>query len=275
MPNRLIKDSIHESERINALNDFQFRVWVNLITYVDDYGRGDARPAIIKGRCFPLREEITAKNIDAAIQHLAAAGCIRLYSVNGMHYLCFPNWDVHQRIRTKVSKFPAPDTACGNLQQIAADCDNAQQNVSLNPNPNPESESKSETVTEVAAHDCGEGDVPSFNTIEAYASGNLQYLSPGNMEELVDFMNELPDDVIRYAIDIACANGVRKWGYVRSILQAWVEAGVKTLGAAKAETEKKPQNKAQNKPAAQDYQQHQYTDDDFKWNDLERLYGGG
>jgi hypothetical protein len=140
MPNRLIKDSIHESEKVNALSDFQFRIWVNLITYVDDYGRGDARPAIIKGRCFPLRDEIKADDISGALQQLAASGCIRLYSVDGMKYLYFPNWDDHQRIRTKVSKFPSPDNpeaVVDNSPQTAADCSDSPQNVPLNPNPNP------------------------------------------------------------------------------------------------------------------------------------------
>ena len=43
MPNRIIKESIAGSERIAALSDFEFRVWVGLITFVDDKGRGDAR----------------------------------------------------------------------------------------------------------------------------------------------------------------------------------------------------------------------------------------
>ena len=59
MPNRIIKDSITKSEKWSELTDFQFRLWVHLITYVDDYGRGDARPAIIRGACFPLRDRMT------------------------------------------------------------------------------------------------------------------------------------------------------------------------------------------------------------------------
>lgn len=58
MPNRLIKESINTSAQIYGLNDFQFRVSVCLITQVDDFGRGDARPQIIKGRIFPLLRDI-------------------------------------------------------------------------------------------------------------------------------------------------------------------------------------------------------------------------
>ena len=109
MPNRVIKDSIHTSEKVNRMTDFQFRLWVSLIAYVDDYGRGDARPAVIRGACFPLRERLTNKDIDAALTGLAGIGCIGLYEVDGRPYLYFPNWEKHQRIQTKRSKYPAPE----------------------------------------------------------------------------------------------------------------------------------------------------------------------
>lgn len=136
MPNRIIKESIHESEKVNRMTDFQFRLWVNLIAYVDDYGRGDARPAIIKGKCFPLRERLTNADINAALTGLAGIGCVSLYEVDGKPYLYFPNWESHQRVRNKVSKFPAPQESAasrGELPQVAA---------RIQSNPNPESESR-------------------------------------------------------------------------------------------------------------------------------------
>ena len=42
MGNRMIKETIRTSRSVNNMTDFQFRVWVYLITYVDDYGRGSA-----------------------------------------------------------------------------------------------------------------------------------------------------------------------------------------------------------------------------------------
>lgn len=122
MPNRIIKESIHTSESVNAMTDFQFRLWVNLITYVDDYGRGDARPAVIKGTCFPLRERITNKDIEAALNALAGTGCVSLYEVDGKPYLYFPNWGSHQNVRNQKSKFPPPDSNCNQLKSIASKC---------------------------------------------------------------------------------------------------------------------------------------------------------
>ena len=140
MANRIIKDSISQSDKISGLSDFEFRLWVHLITYVDDYGRGDARPAIIKGTCFPLRERLTNKDIEKGIADLAGAGCIGLYKVDGKSYLYFPNWDKHQRVRQKISKFPSPDE-CDEEQNDAADCGELPQNAARIQNPiqNPES----------------------------------------------------------------------------------------------------------------------------------------
>lgn len=80
----------------------------------------------------------------------------------------------------------------------------------------------------------GNDERPDFNTVEVYASNNLEWLSPQHMAELGDFKTEFPDEVIKHAIDEACANGARRWGYVRQMLIRWGEQGVRTLGDAKA-----------------------------------------
>lgn len=126
MPNRIIKESLCDSEKIAALSDFEFRLWIGLITQADDAGRGDARPAIIKGRVFPFRERLSIKDIDAALQELAAKGCVSLYTVDGRPYFLFPGWVKHQRIRDCRPKFPEPSENTA-LQQSAAICGNPPQ----------------------------------------------------------------------------------------------------------------------------------------------------
>ncbi|MBO7251324.1 MAG: hypothetical protein J6V25_01735 [Oscillospiraceae bacterium] len=109
MPNRIIKDSIRTSKSINTMTDFQFRLWAYLLTYVDDYGRGSADPELLKGFVFPRRKGVTEATIEKELQNLATIGSILLYDVDGESYLCFPKWKDHQRIQTKVSRFPAPE----------------------------------------------------------------------------------------------------------------------------------------------------------------------
>lgn len=153
MPNRIIKESICDSEKLAALSDFEFRLWVGLITQADDAGRGDARPAYIKGHVFPFRERVTTKDIDAALYALAAGSCVTLYTVGGRPYYSFPGWAKHQRIRDCKPKYPGPEDAdlrqsaadCGDLPQAAADCGGLR--PESNPNPiQSESESNPKKV---------------------------------------------------------------------------------------------------------------------------------
>ena len=195
MPNRLIKDSIHTSEKVNALSDFQFRLWVNLITYVDDFGRGDARPAVIKGACFPLRDRVTNKDIEAALNMLADTGCVGLYKVDGKPYLYFPNWESHQRIRQKVSKYPSP-AECGELRQSAAECGE----LRLESNPNPESESEEESeavVVERARENLPDMNSPWGKFVREYENNiGLLPTTVVEREDLQMFFDEFTEDAL-------------------------------------------------------------------------------
>lgn len=134
MPNRIIKDSIRTSKTVNTMTDFQFRLWVYLITYVDDYGRGSADPELLKGFVFPRRKGVTESTIEKALLDLANSGSVLLYEVDGEPYFCFPNWSDHQRIQTKKSKFPAPDD--GELRKSTVSHGESPSESESNPNPN-------------------------------------------------------------------------------------------------------------------------------------------
>lgn len=111
MPDRIIKESAFTSEKIAALTDFEFRVWVGLITMANDRGVGDARPAIIKGRIFALRERLTLRDIDNALRTLAAHGCVSLFTRDGKPYYAFPKWAEYygaERQTQKQTEEPAP-----------------------------------------------------------------------------------------------------------------------------------------------------------------------
>ena len=141
MPNRIIKDSIRTSKSVNTMTDFQFRLWVYLITYVDDYGRGSADPEILKGFVFPRRKGVTESTIEKALLDLANSGSILLYDVDGESYFCFPNWADHQRVQTKRSKFPAPSDGIIKKSTVShgeppPESNPIQSNTNPNPNPN-------------------------------------------------------------------------------------------------------------------------------------------
>lgn len=155
MPNRIIKESLCSSERIAALSDFEFRLWIGLITQADDAGRGDARPAIIKGHVFPLRDRVTVKDIEASLHALAAKGCVSLYTVDGKPYFWFPSWTEHQRVRDCKPKYPEPigpdvspqsAATCGKSPQSAA-LIQSESNPNPNPNPNPNDSAEPQRVS--------------------------------------------------------------------------------------------------------------------------------
>ena len=61
-------------------------------------------------------------------------------------------------------------------------------------------------------------------TLESYAAHNIVNMNGRNMEYLADFMERMPEPLIRFAIDTAnkhCRDGVPSWGYVETILKSY------------------------------------------------------
>lgn len=135
MGNRMMKETIRTSKTVNSMTDFQFRTWVYLITYVDDYGRGSADPELLKGFVFPRRKGVSEQTIAKTLAELATIGSIDLYEVDGESYLCFPNWSEHQRIQQKRSKFPEPPKVTVSHGEIPSE---------TKPKPNLETETEEE-----------------------------------------------------------------------------------------------------------------------------------
>ena len=126
MPNRILKESVCTSDSINALTWFEEVVFYRLIVNCDDYGRMDAREAILRAKLFPLKERISNRDIKNAVVRLADTGCVRLYECDSKPYLYLPNWESHQSIRAKKSRYPAPDGDCEGVRSNACNCNHMQ-----------------------------------------------------------------------------------------------------------------------------------------------------
>lgn len=137
MPNRIIKESVCSSETVDSLSWFEEVFFYRLIVNCDDYGRMDARPAILRSRLFPLKS-VTDKQMMSALGSLRSAGMIDLYEVDGRSFLQIRTWERHQSIRAKKSRYPAP---VGNVNAIDFNCKQVHANV---PVIQSESESESE-----------------------------------------------------------------------------------------------------------------------------------
>jgi hypothetical protein len=138
MPNRILKESICTSDTIDRLSWFEEVFFYRLIVNCDDYGRMDARPAILKARLFPLKS-VTEKQVEAALNTLRTAGIVEVYTCDNRPYLQLRTWDKHQQIRAKKSKYPSMDEADSIVNQMISDdfkCPRNPIQSESNPNPN-------------------------------------------------------------------------------------------------------------------------------------------
>lgn len=176
MPNRTLKESIRTSKNVNSLSDFQFRLWINLITYVDDYGRGRADADIVKSFVLPRRKGVTETQVANALNELANAGMIGLYDVDGESFLYFPNWKKHYNPRAEKSKFPDPPengsaSICKHLQTSASNCLQVQADA-----PDTDTDTDTDTVTDTVTVKTPYNP-PSGDVFVRFADGNAELLA--------------------------------------------------------------------------------------------------
>ncbi|MFA5089387.1 MAG: hypothetical protein WC552_10185 [Candidatus Omnitrophota bacterium] len=107
MPNRILREGILASERMARLSWAEEVFYRRLMSVVDDFGRYDGRPAIIRAACYPLAlNKATEADIGKWILATVEAGLVSVYSVDGREYIQLLNF--RQQTRAKRSKFPAP-----------------------------------------------------------------------------------------------------------------------------------------------------------------------
>lgn len=252
MPNRMIKETLRTSRNVNSLTDFQFRVWVHLISYVDDFGRGSADAELLKGLLFPRRHGVTVKQIQDAIGTLASKGMVILYESDGEPYFYFPKWGEHQRIRNKVSKFPEPAADCGELPQVAADCGE----LPLETKPNQvrnQVETNQEAGTNTHAQESSRSSRSNDPELAKVMSFFLDRINPTPsqmcIEDLKSYTASLGADVVLHAFGIALDSRKLDFRYIRGILQSYERDGLKNMEAVlEAEQRHNSAKKQQSQP---------------------------
>lgn len=119
MPNRIVREAILSSERIAMLGWPEEVFYRRVMSLVDDYGRFEANPQLLRARCYPLQTDaVRATDISRWMAACQKAGLILCYEVSGKAYLELLNFGQQQRT---TSKYPAPQSSeiiC--QQEIAA-----------------------------------------------------------------------------------------------------------------------------------------------------------
>lgn len=141
MPTRYLKPGICDSDAIDKCSPLAETLFYRLLVNVDDFGRIDARPVLIKSKCFPLKEEITSKDIERLLAELTRNGLVVVYAHTGKAYLQLCKWD--NVPRAKESKCPEYSDEC---IQLYADACEPHTNL-----PVTETETVTETVTETGS----------------------------------------------------------------------------------------------------------------------------
>jgi hypothetical protein len=118
MPTRYLKPGVRDSESIEALSAHAEILYYRLIVTVDDFGRYDARPSMVKAACFPIRESMTGSKVDSLLKELSDHGLIVVYQVDGKPYIQMCKWD--NIPRAKESKYPSHENDC--TQMYASVC---------------------------------------------------------------------------------------------------------------------------------------------------------
>lgn len=122
MPNRIIRETILTSDKVDSLDPPAEVFYRRLLSKVDDYGRYDARPSILRASLFPLRiDRVREADCTRWLAACEKAGLIALYQHDGKPYVEVKNtgW-----VARSPSKFPDP-------KAFANICAQAQTNARL------------------------------------------------------------------------------------------------------------------------------------------------
>jgi DnaD/phage-associated family protein len=211
MPNRIIKDSICTSPNIDALSRDAEVFFYRLLVQCDDYGRMDARPAILRAKCYPLQvDTVTQDDIRRWFAELVQAELIVPYSANGGDYLQMRTWERHQQIRAKRSKYPDMIAHDINCNQMIADAPVIQSNPI-------QSEAESNTKAAAAAAKQSEA-AAVFSCWKDNMPGMLTTIVADDISDLINTYGG--DNVIRAITEAVRHNG-RSVRYVSTILESW------------------------------------------------------
>lgn len=120
MPTRLIREGILTSDSVNSLSPQDEVFYRRLMSIVDDYGRYDARPAILRAQLFSLQlDRIRESDVVRGLAACEKASLIRCYEVEGKQYLQLEKFG--QQVRAKSSKWPDPPADDNGCKQMRAD----------------------------------------------------------------------------------------------------------------------------------------------------------
>ncbi len=120
MPDRIVRAEILTSEPVNALGWGAEVFYRRLFSIVDDYGRYDGRPSLLRAHLYPMKlDRVSEPDVGKWLTECVNAGLVRCYVVSGRPYVEVLKFG--QRVRADKSKWPDPPTSADICQQPLSD----------------------------------------------------------------------------------------------------------------------------------------------------------
>lgn len=288
MPNRYLKETICTSDTLDVLSADEERFFYRLMVQVDDFGRTDARPQVLRAKCFPLKvDDLTNAKILRWLNALSKAELVLLYEVDDKPYLEFVTWGKHQRKRAKDSKYPPPSAENSTRCQMPASCGQplADDNkcgpitttISLSNN------DYDIDIDNDYGNDYGKKNDDEFkpplpdelinlglcNLVKTFEQEFGRPLSPIESEKIQDLGKFHGTDLAKEALEIAVVSGKVTLRYTEGILQNWFKANLKTIREVKEYESKHKANKTHDSPKTKGVNSHgihrgRDPDDDYE-----------
>jgi len=121
MPQRFLRPGITTSKRWNRCDWISQSLYARLITLVDDYGRYDADPELLRSLAFPFGDPegqvMPVTTLVSSLTTLVDKDLLLIYAAEGKEYLQLTRWQ--ERARSE-SKYPEP--VCKHLQTNVVKC---------------------------------------------------------------------------------------------------------------------------------------------------------
>jgi len=239
MPNRILKDSICTSPNIDVLSRDAEVFFYRLLVQCDDFGRMDARPAILRAKCYPLQiDTVTQESVKGWLAELVRAELVITYTVDGGDYLQFRTWERHQQIRAKRSKYPdmIADDSKRNHDVKSSDinCNQVQANVPVIQSNPIQQEPVASNEQLLSSSASGDSAARYRHVCKLIENNGFGMLTPMMADQVHIMLDEFTDEWIEHAFEVAIKANKRRLDYVLGTLENIRRDGIK--GKPKATT---------------------------------------
>lgn len=223
---------------------------------------------------------LSGKQIATAIDKLIAAGLIIKGNYNQSHYNRTLWYAITKKGESKFRKCKMDESEMSNqnsqnVEPIPVISTVISNGINNKDDDNVRARAREYDTPEEAPNVFGDADYrPDTGTIQQYVTNSVISMSARAMEQLNDYLKDLPEPVVRHGVDNALDAGKRTWNYIRAILNSYVDAGVKSVQEAVDVDKKHNQKYAQTEKPRQSYSAGRKTaaqeSDDF-WKNVPRF----